>query len=119
MTINPNPVVRRWWRHYIDLVDTHIPFRQWGQWGDIEVSHQQYSHVTRPRDLAGAPYVLVETSRYGQTWITIWASPEAAANYHVNQEYADDWDLAELVDIRTGDQFQIELKPVVTKVVAP
>lgn len=52
-------------------------------------------------------YVLVETSRYGQTWVTTHASPDAAAQAHASQEYAEDWTCELIVDLLTGNEYEL------------
>ena len=52
-------------------------------------------------------FALVESSRYGQVWVTAWATAEAAANYRINQEYAEDWSIQELVNLATGERLRL------------
>lgn len=57
--------------------------------------------------IEGDRYALIEKSRCdGSVWITTWASPEQAADYHDNQEYAEDWNIEALVDLRTNKAHQ-------------
>jgi hypothetical protein len=53
-------------------------------------------------------YLLVERNyRYGcGFWLTSVTSDADAGNYHVNQEYAEDWELILLVDLDTGQRFK-------------
>lgn len=43
-------------------------------------------------------------------------SPEQAAAYHDNQEYAEDWAIVALVDLDTGDAFEAEAHTVFKRV---
>jgi len=53
-------------------------------------------------ELGPERYVLLERGHYGQTWISAHASPEAAGEYTVNQEYAEDWSPEVLIDRESG-----------------
>lgn len=113
--------LRRWARTYIQYGNDRLD-RDWGKWDDL-TDLGQNDHFARPEgleELAARPYVLVETSRYGQTWVTLFDSPEAAAMYHFSQEYAEDWDIEELYDLRDPTvRFQVEIVPKITRVVLP
>jgi hypothetical protein len=52
--------------------------------------------------------MLVETSRYGQTWITLWPDAQSAGNYHVEQECVEDWNVEVLIDLITGEMFTVD-----------
>lgn len=104
--------LRRWARQYIEYRNENVGW--FGQWDDVDPN----DHIDRPddlADLAARPFVMRESSRYGQTWITLWPSPEEAAAYHFGQEYAEDWEIDELFDLRNGDRFHVDVKPIVTK----
>lgn len=48
-------------------------------------------------------FLLVEHNRLSATvWLSTWATPEEAAEYHDGQEYADDWFKCELIELSTG-----------------
>lgn len=47
-------------------------------------------------------YMLVESNRRGSSppnWVTYHDSPDAAADYNVNQEYAEDWEVDAIFDL--------------------
>jgi hypothetical protein len=54
-------------------------------------------------------WALVERSKYGQTWVTLHATPQDAADYHDGQEYVEDWGDYELFDLDTGDSYYPEI----------
>jgi len=74
-----------------------------GDWGD-----QKDDHFDNPVDLDDEPIVLIEHSKYGQVWITLHSTLQAACNANVNQEYADDWLYPTIVDIRNGRHYEVE-----------
>lgn len=55
-------------------------------------------------------YALVEDNRLSAPahWITTFDSPEAAGTYHHEQEYAADWSINVLVDLDTGDEYDVD-----------
>ena len=62
------------------------------------------------------PFVLIEASIYdGGHWLTRWVSLDAAADYHDGQEYPDDWDIVEVVDLSTGDRYQATTRTIFTE----
>lgn len=55
-------------------------------------------------------FLLIEESiRTSQYWLSLHESPAEAADYHINQEYAEDWKILDLVDLRSGETFDGEL----------
>lgn len=99
-------------RAYIELCYEHG--KPVGKWGETWSEGDNYS---RPDgDILTTPYALVETSRYGQVWITLHASPDAAAEAHVRQEYVEDWEVHICTGLILGDAYSIEYKPIVRKV---
>lgn len=61
----------------------------------------------------GSRIVLVERNvRSSQVWITLHGDPDAAADGHFNQEYAEEWDLALLYDLENEVEYDIEHKAV-------
>jgi hypothetical protein len=99
------------WR-YVRLVADEYPDRPVGVWGDLDYPSNT-DHVADPRDAdADETFVLVERSHYGQTWITLWDSADAAAQYHEGQEYAEDWRLDRLVDLRTETEYRLSAVPI-------
>lgn len=58
-------------------------------------------------------FALIESNQRGSDpayWLTLWATADAAADYHVSQEYASDWLAEDLVDLDTGTAFVIETR---------
>lgn len=104
----------RAFRNYLDLIAEEYEGRSWGKWDDIDdVSNT--CHVARPDGLDGlmaTPFMMEETSRYGQIWITLWADPDAAVDYHTNQEYAEDWTIQRIVDVRDLTEYRMSAKAV-------
>ena len=58
----------------------------------------------------GVWFALVETSSYGQTYVTLHQSADDAVRAHYSQESAEDWTLRSIIDVWTGDEYE----PVVT-----
>lgn len=58
-----------------------------------------------PALLAGdsLQYVLLERGHYGETYVSTHDTGAAAADYTINQEYAEDWSAEVLIDIDTGE----------------
>lgn len=85
-----------------------------GDWGD------QYpggdDHFDSPVDIANEPIALVERSRYGQVWVTLHSSLDDACRANTNQEYAEDWTFPDIIDLRTGDHYEVEYRAVAVKV---
>jgi hypothetical protein len=100
-------------RRYVSLVNEVYEERQPGEWGDIDTDGRN-DHVDDPRevDIVARPFVFVETSHYGQTWITLWSDPDEAVDYHANQEYAEDWRFDRLVDLRDLSEYSLAAKAV-------
>lgn len=67
---------------------------------------------------AGQPrWLLVETNARGgspSVYYTLHESPPAAGEYHLNQEYPDDWTAEILIDLETGRRFNPEPTTVTT-----
>lgn len=82
-----------------------------GEFGDVDPTHWANRHYAPPDGLAANPVVLVEASNYGQEWVTLWPDPEAAAQYHLAQEYHNDWEITMLVDLRNCVNHDVEIKP--------
>lgn len=101
-------------RRYVQLVADEYPDRPAGMWGDVDVPGNT-DHVDDPRDASPCdyPFVLIERSHYGQTWITLWSSADEAVLYHEGQEYAEDWRVDRLVDLRTETEYRLSAVPVV------
>jgi hypothetical protein len=78
----------------------------WGwdidEWGD-----QGSNHFDDPDGIIFKMVVLIETSRYDQIWITLHETAQAAAIAHDWQEYSDDWSCRDILDLRTGTQYEI------------
>lgn len=52
-------------------------------------------------------FILVEQANSdGGYWITQHDNPQSAADYHDMQEYAEDYEIVELIDIATGESFE-------------
>lgn len=67
---------------------------------------EQTQDSDRPLVRADHPFLLVEQStRDSRRYLTTHATPEAAGRYSLNQEYAGDWAIEKLVDLRTGETF--------------
>jgi hypothetical protein len=100
-------------RRYVRLVAEVYPDRPAGTWGDLDYPRNT-DHVEDPHDLNPCenPFVLVERSHYGQTWITLWSSADEAVQYHESQEYAEDWRVDRLVDLRTDTEYRLSAVPV-------
>jgi hypothetical protein len=86
-------------------------------WGDMYEVNGTDDHFDNPRCIEGYPsdvgrFMLCERSRYGQKWVTLFDSIDEAAAANVNQEYAEDWFDAIIVDLATGAQFDIEYRAV-------
>lgn len=52
----------------------------------------------------GDPFLLVEENVRGGYWLTTGLSPEALVEYHLNQEYAEEWAIDAIYDTATGKQ---------------
>lgn len=51
------------------------------------------------------PYLLIEENvRGGEWWLTMFSTPDDAADYHAGQEYPDEWNIDRLVDLRDGSE---------------
>lgn len=61
-------------------------------------------------------FLMVETSRFGQEWITMFDSPDNAVRAHFHQEYREDWTLEVIVDLVTGQLYDIEPTAVAIRV---
>jgi hypothetical protein len=106
----------RSFRNYLQLIGEEYEEREWGDWDDVDRPGNT-DHVARPDGLAGLmaePFVLIETSHYGQTWITLHADPDAAVEYHAGQEYAEDWRIDRLTDCRDMTEYRMSAKAVKT-----
>ena len=57
---------------------------------------------TWPELESPARFLLVEKGIYGDEWVTLHSSPAEAAEYHLHQEYAEEWEVARLVDLDGG-----------------
>lgn len=71
------------------------------------------------RQLLANPFVLIERNVGGAApayWLSVHASPEAAAKAHYSQIAVVDWVIERLVDVLTGDEFEVTVNPVVRKV---
>lgn len=99
-------------RNYLAVIGEEYEERQLGEWGEIERGNNDNVESPRDTDLIAHPFVLVETSRYGQTWITLHADADAAVDYHVNQEYADDWTIQRITDLRDLTEYRLTAKAV-------
>jgi hypothetical protein len=55
---------------------------------------------------SGKTWVLIEENVAGGFWLTAHARQEDAAEYHLGQEYSEDWEVVELVDLTTGATYQ-------------
>lgn len=80
-------------------------------WGDTA----EGSHYESPRKISyptTGRFMLVERGRYGKTWVTLHDGARAAGEANVNQEYAEDWTDAEVIDLANGQHYQIEHRPV-------
>lgn len=61
----------------------------------------------------GAFFVLVEYNvRSPQHWITLHADPNDAVSMHFAQEYAEEWMIETLMDLRDGQLYDIEYRAV-------
>lgn len=102
-------------RNYLGVIAAEFEGREWGEWDDIDTPSNT-NHVARPDGLVGlmaAPFALVEVSpRYGQTWITLHADPDSAVDYSTNQEYAEDWRIERIVDVRDLTEYEMSAKAV-------
>ena len=95
-------------RRYLALISDEFEERPPCTWGEMSVPAWTRSNVQDPRGVIdGAPFALVETSEYGQTWITLHTDPHVAVRYHTEQEAAEDWTLRRLVDLRNGDEYEL------------
>ena len=94
---------------YIDLcVDNGFdgntgPNGDWGDCGDSD-------HFANPVDIVDEPIVLIEHSQYGQVWITLHSTLEAACKANTDQEYAQDWTFPTIVDIAHDRHYEVEYR---------
>lgn len=95
-------------RNYCEVIAAEFEERRRGEWDSVGDSNVERpgGRATSAASLAAQPFVLVQTSRYGQTWITLWPTAQAACDYHADDEFADDWTLERLVDIRTMTEYR-------------
>lgn len=101
-------------RNYLGVIAAEYEERDWGDWEDIDRPGNT-DHVARPDGLVGlmaTPFAMIETSHYGQTWVTLWSDPDAAVDYHSGQEYAEDWRIDRLVDVRDMTEYRMSAKAV-------
>jgi hypothetical protein len=66
-------------------------------------------------------YLLIEKNiAYDEPphYVTTHATPEAAGAYHWGQEYYADWEIAAVLDLDTGDRYEVEQRYIATKLVA-
>jgi hypothetical protein len=63
-------------------------------------------------------YMLVEKNRRSTPpyYLTTHRTPEAAGAYHWGQEYCADYDIEVLVDLQTGDRYEVEQRFIARKV---
>lgn len=54
-----------------------------------------------------ARFLLIEENVRGGYWLTTHRSPDDALDYNRGQDYAADWTPDELVDLETGDRYQL------------
>jgi hypothetical protein len=82
----------------------------WPEWIDAPQGDSLAVIVARP-------VVLIERNVRGSNpphYITLHADPESAGRYHFGQEYQSDWSIVDIVNVVTGDVYDIEVRPVVT-----
>ena len=54
---------------------------------------------------ASQRFLLVECSRFDNSlFLTTWATPAEAAEYHDRQEHPEDWPVLRMVDLATGEE---------------
>lgn len=114
-------------RNYVRLIAEQCEGeRPWGRWGDIATGRidrfasprrivwrkesQEWAEVRGDYRLFAEPFVLIETSHYGQTWVTLHRDADAAVDYHVDQEYAEDWRIDRIVDVRDMTEYRMTAK---------
>lgn len=76
-----------------------------GDWGD-----QGSSFYQNPVDIEHEPIVLIETSPYGQVWITLHRTLADACRANTHQEYAEDWMFPKLYDLRRDKWYEVEYR---------
>lgn len=54
----------------------------------------------------GGDFLLIEAHRRGGHWLSRHGSVDEAAVYHWDQEYAQDWSIVQVVDLRNGDRYE-------------
>lgn len=54
------------------------------------------------------PFLLVEENVRGGWWYSTHESPKAASQYHYTQEYASDWEVDHLINLRTGKRMKVK-----------
>jgi len=99
---------------YLDLIKDMFDFEatEKTRWGDTPGC----DYYPDPNTDTDKPFLLCESSRYGQTWLTFHKSANAAAERHINQEYAEDWEADLLVDLDCpADEYRIEVRAFATK----
>lgn len=89
-------------------------------WGE-DRERGRNNHYADIAEIEGYPsdtgrWVLIENSRYGQVWITLWNSPDEACSHHAGQEYAEDWTDAMLYDLSNGDWYAVEMRAVAKRI---
>lgn len=95
--------------HYQTILQDHLDDIEVDQIDLDEGLDELKVHVkVDPFDM-DTPFVLVETSTYGQTWITLHKTAQDAADAHVGQEYQEDWNVELLKNFRTGEEFDVVL----------
>jgi len=69
-------------------------------------------YTDRPVWNPDTPFLMVEKNRKSEPpyWLTMHRTADDAVDAHVNQEYAEDWELETLVDLRTGDTYDLEVR---------
>lgn len=61
--------------------------------------------LRRALDNGNGAYLLVEQNERGGYWLSIHHDPDDAADYHNGDEYAEEWTVVALVDLRTGKRY--------------
>lgn len=90
--------------------------RQAARWEAVKELEREFGEMFDPDgcDVAEGPVALVEQTVYasGEIYITMHKDIAAAASYHDNQEYPEDWSIRACVNVDTGKRFYPEVKTV-------
>lgn len=94
---------------------TPTPTERWTRIRE-ELIAGEYGYTDDPSHLADLdpgqimewPILLIEGStRDSRIWASLHATPDDAMAHHADQEYAEDWEVNEIIDLRDGSRWSV------------